>query len=103
MILNNLYEHNTPLSELTERELDTIILRMGSFLSIISNKKANQAKLLITVVNNKYFRQLFQELDIDNTQLLVKSIVERFPNICKSKVVSKALYYERKQQRKTNL
>ena len=88
-----MYEPSTPLAEITEKELDMLILRTGSFLSIISNKKVNQAKLLIVTVNNKYFRQLFQQLaDIDNTQLLVRCIIERFPSISKSKVVSRALY-----------
>lgn len=92
MQLYNLYETNSPVEELTEHELNMIILYLGSFLSIISNKKINQAKLLIITVENKYFRELFQELTaIDNTQLLIRSIIEKFPTISKSKIIIKKL------------
>lgn len=84
--------HRTPLSDITDTELDMIILQMGTFLSIINNKKVNAAKLLITSVENKYFRGVFQDLaEIDNLQLLVRSIVDRYPNVSRSKIVYNAL------------
>jgi len=80
--------NSNPLTEITNKELDLIILRMGAFLSIISNKKNNQAKLLITSVKDKYFKELFlKQASIDNVQLLVRCIIERYPTVCKSKVV----------------
>lgn len=83
---------STPLSDITDREIDQTILLMGSYLSIISNKKVNPAKLLVSVVNDKYFMELFMELsDIDNAQLLVRTIMDRYPNIAKSKVVINAI------------
>ena len=83
---------SSPTHNLTESELDMLLLKIGAFLSIISNKKVNQAKLLITVVQNKYFGELCLTLtDIDNTQLLVKNILDRYPTVCKSKLVINAL------------
>lgn len=86
-------EHNQlPADNLTERELDMGILKIGSFLSIISNRKCNQAKLLITVVQNKYFSEMCMRLtEIDNPQTLVESILLRYPTISKSKLVINAL------------
>jgi hypothetical protein len=89
--------NSNPAIKMSENELDDIILKMGSFLSIISNKKINQAKLLIMTVKDKYFRQLFQEIaEIDNLQLLVRSIIDRYPTICRSKIVITALKVRRK-------
>jgi len=79
---------SNPVVCLTDHELDMIILRMGSFLSIISNKKSNQAKLVIATLNDEQFRDVFLSLaDIDNLQLLIKCILVRYPTVCKSKII----------------
>ena len=80
--------NSNPLTEITNRELDLIILKMGSLLSIVSNKKNNQAKLLIATVKDKYFKEVFLRLsNIDNLQLLVTCILKRYPTVSKSKIV----------------
>lgn len=89
--------NDTPSNKMAENELDDIILKMGSFLSIISNKKINQAKLLITAVKNKYFKEIFQNItEIDNLQLLVRSIITRYPTVCRSKIVINSLRVKHK-------
>ena len=52
-------EEENPVSQIAEKELDDIILKMGSLLSIINNKKINQAKLLITLLTNRTFQKCF--------------------------------------------
>ena len=91
--MERLKEHNQlPADNLTERELDMILLKIGSFLSIISNRKCNQAKLLITIVQNKYFCDMCMRLtEIDNPQTLVENILERYPTVSKSKLVLNSL------------
>jgi hypothetical protein len=42
---------------ITDRELDMIILKMGSLLSILQNKKTNHAKMLIVLIQNERFRK----------------------------------------------
>jgi hypothetical protein len=77
---------------ITDRELDQIILKMGSLLSILQNKKTNQAKMLIMLVQNERFRNCFLKIaELDNLQQLVRCLMERYPTLCESKVVSCAL------------
>jgi len=77
---------------IADRELDEIILKMGSLLSILNNKKTNQAKLLIALVQDEEFRKWFLEIsDIDSFQYLVRCLMDKYPTLCKSKVVSGAL------------
>ena len=91
-MINNLYDLTTPLTAITDREIDLTILKTGSFLSIISSKKVNQSKLLISVIENEDFRQLFLALiDIDDVQQLVRCIIDKYPSISKSKIVTKSL------------
>jgi hypothetical protein len=85
----------------TDRELDMIILKMGSLLSILQNKKTNQAKLLITLVLDEKFRKCFLKIaDIDNFQYLVRCLMEKYPTLCESKVVSGALSRGNKHRKK---
>ena len=80
------------VQDITEKELDLIILKMGSYLSIINNKKINQAKLLIELVKNEKFKSCFlKTAEINNLQCLVRYIIERYPTLCESKVVINAI------------
>lgn len=86
---------------ITDRELDMIILKMGSLLSILHNKKTNQAKMLITLVDDERFRKCFLSIaDLDSFQQLVRSLMEKYPTLCESKVVSGALKRGNKRRKK---
>lgn len=86
---------------ITDRELDMIILKMGSLLSILQNKKTNQAKMLITLVQNERFRKCFLHIaELDSFQHLVHCLMEKFPTLCESKVVSGALKRGNKYRKK---
>lgn len=88
---------------ITERELDMIFLKLGSLLSILQNKKANQAKLLIALVKDKKIRKYFMKIaDIDNFHYMVQCLMEKYPTLCESKVVSGALKHGNRK-RKTYL
>jgi hypothetical protein len=85
-------KNTSPIVQIDDKESDMIVLKMGSFLSIINNKKINQAKLLVTVLKNKKFQDCFlQMMDFDNLQTLVECIIKKYPLISKSKVVYKAV------------
>lgn len=86
---------------ITDRELDLIILKMGSLLSILQNKKTNQAKMLIMLVQNEGFRECFLKIaELDSFQQLVRCLMERYPTLCESKVVSGALQNDNKRTKK---
>ena len=89
---------------ITDRELELIILKMGSLLSILQNKKINQAKLLIALVLDERFRKCVMAIaDIDNFQFLVQCLMEKYPTLCESKVVSGALKKRANKLRKKHL
>ena len=86
---------------ITDRELDMVILKMGSLLSILQNKKTNHAKMLIMLVNNERFRRCFLQIaDLDSFQQLVRALMEKYPTLCESKVVSGALKRGNKRRKK---
>ena len=86
---------------ITDRELDMIILKMGSLLSILHNKKTNQAKMLIMLVTNEKFRRCFLSVaELDSFQHLVRCLMEKYPTLCESKVVSGALKRDNKRRKK---
>ena len=91
----NFFEDNTsnnPLDGITEKELELIILKLGSFLSILENRKVNQAKLLINILKSDLFCNVCLKLsELDNNQLLIKNIVYKYPTLCKSKVIYRAI------------
>jgi hypothetical protein len=87
---------------IADRELDEIILKMGSLLSILNNKKINQAKLLITLVQDDEFRYWFLKIaDVDSFQYLVRCLMDKYPTLCKSKVVTGALKSGNKSRKNT--
>ena len=92
-------EQSNPVQQITDDELDMLILRMGSFLSILNNKKVNQAKLLITIVNDEKFQECFLRLsELPQLQTIVELLINKYPTLCKSKVVHNAFTKKRKKR-----
>lgn len=82
----------SPIFQINEKEVDLILLQLGSFLSIINNKKVNQVKFLITIINNQTFRDcVFEITTYDNLQTLIETIIEKYPSICKSKIIYRSI------------
>lgn len=87
---------------ITDRELNIIILKMGALLSILQNKKTNQAKMLIMLVKNERFQKCFLHIaELDSFQHLVRCLMEKYPTLCESKVVSGALKRDNKRRKKS--
>lgn len=81
-----------PSDVMASAELDTIILQMGSLLSILQNKKTNVAKLLITSFIDTDFQTTFKQLsELSSSVEILKELVDRYPTVCKSKIVINAL------------
>lgn len=89
--MNN-YEDYQPSNNLEEQELDLNILKLGSFLSIIQNRKCNQVKLLLVSLNDDDFCEVCLKLtDLDCKQMFVSALLARYPTISKSKLVYNSL------------
>ena len=86
------YAKNEPATRITKREDGDNILRMGSVLSIINNKKINPAKLLVAILENKDYRDCFMEIMVvDDERELVSLIIAHYPNIVTSKIVNRQI------------
>lgn len=84
-----------------DRELDMIILKMGSLLSILQNKKTNHAKMFIMLVKNQKFRNCFLKISgLESFQHLVHCLMEKYPTLCESKVVLGALKHDNRRAKK---
>ena len=104
--MNFLTEQETrnPANDLQEREFEETVLKMGSFLSIIQNKKINQAKLIITIIQNKIFGNCFLEIsNVENAQSLIFNILKKYPTLYKSKIIYKTLVNKNANNRKRNI
>ena len=105
--MNELYSEEYDMVQdhvqnITDRELDMIILKMGSLLSILQNKKTNQAKMLILLVKDERFRKCFLQIaELNSFQHLVRCLMEKYPTLCESKVVSGALKRDNKLRKKS--
>lgn len=81
-------EANNPLYNLNEREFNKGLMTFGSFVSIIKNKRINHTMLLIFLLEDNNYRECFKEISgVDNTKLLLYNFIQRFPNLCKSKII----------------
>ena len=49
--INQKISEQDPLYSLLENEFENVILKFGSFISIINNKKINQTTFLICILN----------------------------------------------------
>lgn len=100
-------ESTDPISLINNQEFDDILLKFGSFISILKNKKINQTMLLIEILENQVVQKCFKQLtDIDNLQTLTYNMFIRYPILCKSKIVRnkiKDLKYARNRKRKKYL
>jgi len=80
--------NTNPLSQIKNAEFDVILLRFGSLISILKNKRINQTMFLVNLLDNEEYRECFKILSgIDETSELFYNMIIRFPILCKSKIV----------------
>jgi len=97
---------NNPLYSINEKEFNESLLKFGSFLSILKNKRINQTMLLLFVLENEDYRNCFKNIsEIDNIQILLYNLIIRFPILCKSKIIKNKVkeLFDDKRKRKKNL
>lgn len=85
-------QNKSPLENISDKEIDAVILKLGSFLSIMSNKKCNQAKLLISSVKDKAFGEVCVKMTVmERTEDFARCLLNRYPSMAKSKLVYNSL------------
>jgi len=77
-----------PIHIINDKEFNISLLKYGSFLSMIKNKRINQTMLLVELLDREIFRDCFKEISgIDETKVLFYKIITKFPMLCKSKII----------------
>ena len=80
--------NNDPIYQITEKEFNVCLLKFGSFMSILKNKRINQTMLLTELLESEAHRDCFKRLSgIDTTNILLYNIIIRFPVLYKSKII----------------
>jgi|GEM_PF-5801412 len=80
--------NNNPLYQIKQTEFDEALLKFGSLVSIINDKRINQTMFMIELLDSELHRECFKILSgIDETNVLFYNIIVRFPILCKSKII----------------
>lgn len=80
--------NNNPLYNIKNDEFDVALLKVGSLLTMISNKRVNPTIFLIELLENEEFSNCFMILSgIDRKEVLLYNVICRFPILCKSKII----------------
>ena len=97
--------NNNPLYLIKKAEFDDILLKFGSLVSILKNKRINQTMFLITLLENEQYVKCFKLISgIEETNILFYNLIVRFPVLCKSKIIkSKIEELHDKQKRAKSL
>lgn len=80
--------NTNPLYNIKQAEFDSALLKFGSLLSILKDKRINQTMFLVELLESEDHRECFKILSgIDKTNVLFYNMIVRFPVLCKSKIV----------------
>ena len=95
--MNDLHSNNAilqtinntnPLYQIKEMEFDDALLKYGSLVSILKNKRINQTMFLVELLESQTHRDCFKALaGIEETDVLFYNLIIRFPVLCKSKII----------------
>ena len=96
--------NTNPLHQIKEQEFDDMLLKFGSLISILKNKRINQTMFMVELLNSQ---QLIDSLKLltglDETTMLIYNILTRFPILCKSKIIKNKIKYINDRRRNKKL
>jgi hypothetical protein len=102
------YIKNSPISILTEKELQIFLLKFGALLYLLNNKNINPTFLFLSVVKSDALQEIFQELSgVPTLVEILKYLLISYPNLIKSKIIKentiKILKNKKQKQQKQTL
>ena len=81
--------NNNPLYQIKEAEFDDVLLKFGSLVSILKNKRINQTMFMVELLDSENHRECFKILSgIEESRVLFYNLIIRFPVLCKSKIIT---------------
>ena len=85
-ILDNFVNYNDPLDNICNKEFILNVMKFGSYLSIINNKRINASVLFISILENSKLRDIFMEITgAENVRDALLGVMEIYPVLVKSK------------------
>jgi len=90
-ILKSIYNNN-PINQIKEKEFNDNLLKFGSLVTILKNKRINQTMLLLLILEDSNYNNCFKQItEIDDDFTLISSLIIRFPILHKSKIIKTRL------------
>jgi len=85
-VLNDFNSRNDPLKQVCTKEYILGVMKFGSFLSIIYNKRLNPSAVFVTILENKDIRDMFIEItNSENMHEALLGLLQLYPPLLKSK------------------
>lgn len=79
---------DNPIYQIEEKEFNDSLLKFGSLVSIIKNKRINQTMLMVELLGSEDYRNCFKKIcGIDRNEVLFFNFILMFPVLCKSKII----------------
>jgi hypothetical protein len=100
---------NEPLTRLYNEEFSENLLKFGSFISIVLNKRINPTFLFVILLKNQKIQKLSKKyFEYNDISFILKQILICYPELVRSKVVRRnyAIHIRKQQReklRKSNL
>ena len=92
--------HSTPSDYVCAKEFEEGVLKAGSFISILENKKLNPINLFLCLLESKQYQDMFVEItSTNNFREAVSLLLHLYPSLVKSKITKSAIKHAQKGQR----
>ena len=96
MLQNNLAElensNATPFDQIHSREFIEGVLKAGSFISMVENKKINTTTLFSMLLEKVDYQKFFTEITSSNSfKEAILSLLYLYPNLIKSKITKSVI------------
>ena len=100
-ILENFISNSDPLDNICGKEFIINVLKFGSYLSMINNRRVNSSVLFLTILENYRLRDIFVEMTgAESERDAFLGVLKLYPILIKSKNTKK-LFEKSKKQKKT--
>lgn len=85
-VLNDINSRNSPFKQICTKEYILDVLKFGSYLSILHNKRLNPSAIFVCILENKETRQLFIDITYsENIKEALLGLLQLYPPLLKSK------------------
>jgi hypothetical protein len=82
----DLFQKCDPLFQLTSKEYIIGVLKFGSYLSILNNKKLNASGIFVQILQDKKLRDMFVTItESENMKSALLGLLQLYPVLLKSK------------------